>query len=234
MLMYFDPLYLVVMLPALLIALWAQWRVRSAFARGSQLMLRSGLRGIEVARAVLDANGLYDVPVEHIPGELTDHYDPRQRVLRLSTPVYGGTSAAAAGVAAHEAGHALQHARGYVPIRLRNAILPVAALGGNLALPMFFFGLLFTGRGAVGMSWLMTAGILLFSGFVAFHIVTLPVEVNASRRALTALTEAGVFRSEEEIESARSVLTAAALTYVAGALQAVLTLLYMIARSRRR
>lgn len=233
MFLYFDPLYLLIMVPALLIALWAQSRVKSAFARGSKVMLHGGYRGAEVARAILDLNGLSDIQIEHIPGVLTDHYDPRKRVLRLSDPVYGGNSAAAAGVAAHEAGHAIQHAQGYVPIRMRNAILPVAALGGNLAMPMFFIGLIFAYRGFAAMEWLMMAGIALFSGFVLFHIVTLPVEVNASRRALAALSQGGVFTREEEVNAAQSVLRAAAYTYVAGALQAILMLLYMIARSRR-
>lgn len=226
---FFDPLYLLYALPALIIALWAQAKVRSAFARGSQVQLRNGVRGVDVARTILRANGLGDVNVEMIPGTLTDHYDPRERVLRLSSPVYNGANAAAVGVAAHEAGHALQHAAGYVPIAVRNSILPLAQLGSGLAMPMFFLGLIFSHG---GMAVLMTVGIVLFAFAVVFHIVTLPVEVNASRRALAMLGESGVFTTEEELDSAKNVLTAAALTYVAGALQAVLTLLYMLSRRR--
>jgi Zn-dependent membrane protease YugP len=184
---------------------------------------------VEVARTILRANGLEHVNVEMIPGTLSDHYDPREKVLRLSSPVYNGANAAAVGVAAHEAGHALQHAAGYVPITIRNSILPMAQLGSGLAIPMFFIGLIFS---HTGMAVLMTVGIVLFAFAVVFHIVTLPVEVNASRRALAMLGESGVFTTEEELDAAKSVLTAAALTYVAGALQAVLTLLYMLSRRR--
>ena len=225
----FNPTYFLFVLPAFLIALWAQAKVRSAFARGSQVRLQTGVRGVDVARTILSANGLNDVNVEMIPGTLSDHYDPRKRVLRLSSPVYNGANAAAVGVAAHEAGHALQHAAGYVPIGIRNSILPMAQLGSGLAIPMFFIGLFFS---HTGMAALMTIGIILFSFAVVFHIVTLPVEVNASRRALAMLGESGVFTTEEELDAAKNVLTAAALTYVAGALQAVLTLLYMLSRRR--
>ncbi|HHN46894.1 MAG TPA: zinc metallopeptidase [Planctomycetes bacterium] len=230
--MLFDPRYLLFVGPAFLLAIWAGMRVRSAFAKGSMVALMRNVRGADVARTVLNAAGLHDVAIEEIPGTLTDHYDPRQKVLRLSSPVFHGSSAAAAGVAAHEAGHALQHASGYAPVLVRNGLLPLAALGGQLALPMFFIGLFAAYSGLAGLSVLMTAGIVLFGAVVLFHVVTLPVEVNASRRALAVLAETGILVRSEEIDAAKDVLTAAALTYLAAALQALLTFIYLLSRRR--
>ncbi len=228
----FDMRFWMFVGPAFLIALWAQMRMRSTFARFSKINSRSGYSGADAARAILQGAGL-DVPVEPIPGTLTDHYDPRSRKLRLSEPVYEGRSLASLGVAAHEAGHAVQHASGYAPMALRSAFVPVASLGSQAAMPLFFVGLVLGGaRGMPFGHLLMTIGILIFAAVVFFQIVTLPVEMNASRRAIALLTSQGIV-SDEEAVGARKVLTAAALTYVAAALQGMLTLLYMISRSRR-
>lgn len=204
----FDPT-MVLILPALVFALWAQAKVRGTFERYLQVRSLAGLTGAQVARRLLDENGLSDVPIELIPGHLSDHYDPRTRTMRLSPDVYNSTSVAAISVAAHETGHAVQHARGYTPLAIRNNLFPVANFGSQLALPLFFIGLL--------LSWgpLMSIGILFFLGALAFQVVTLPVEFNASGRALRMLTEGG-YLEQEEVGKARSVLTAAALTYVAG------------------
>ncbi len=228
----FDPRFWLFVGPAFLVALWAQMRMRSTFARFSKINSRSGYSGADAARAILQGAGL-DVPVEPVPGTLTDHYDPRSRKLRLSEPVYEGRSLASLGVAAHEAGHAVQHASGYAPMALRSAFVPVASLGSRAAMPLFFVGLLLGGaRGMPFGHTLMTVGIAIFAAVVFFQIVTLPVEMNASRRAIALLTSQGIV-SDEEAVGARKVLTAAALTYLAAALQGILTLLYMFSRSRR-
>ncbi len=218
---YFDPMYLVVMAPALLLMLFAQWRVQSAFGKYRQIPNRQGLTGAQVARLILDANGLYDVPVELTPGELSDHYDPRRRVLRLSMPVYGGRSVAALGIAAHEAGHAIQHKVGYVPLQLRSALVPAATLGSNIGWIMILAGIVI---GATGLAWL---GIAFFSAGTLFALVTLPVEFNASSRAMQMLTTLGLV-DRTEYQQNREVLNAAALTYIAGFLAAFLQLLYWI------
>lgn len=230
---WFDPYYMLfVGIPGLLIALWAQAKVRGTFARYSKVISTSGRTGAEAARAVLDANGLHDIGVEATPGALSDHYDPRARVLRLSEPVYGSRSLAALGVAAHEAGHAIQHSVGYVPMRLRAGILPVVALGSKLWMPLAFFSLFMGGPGSMLGQKLIAAAILLLAAVVAFQVVTLPVEYNASRRAAALLTSTGIV-TESEAEGAKKVLNAAALTYVAAALQGILTLLYLVSRRRR-
>jgi Zn-dependent membrane protease YugP len=205
----------------------AQARVRNTYSKFSQVRVRSGMTGAEMARRILDANGLTDVPIERIGGTLSDHYDPRTRVLRLSQDVHDSASVAAVGVAAHEAGHAIQHARSYVPLSVRNAIYPVASFGSNLGPILVIAGFIF------GMIQpLITVGILLFAAAVVFSIITLPVEFNASRRAVRILSEGGSL-SSEEVGGAKSVLSAAALTYVASALASVLTLLRLILLSRR-
>lgn len=230
--MIFDPRYLLMVGPAILIALWAQYRVRSTFARYSRIPARSGMSGAQAARAILQGAGV-DVDVEPVPGELTDHYNPRSRKLRLSEPVYGGTSLAALGVAAHEAGHAIQHARSYAPMALRSAIVPVASFGSRAWFYLFILGAIMGGLrgGAQGMIFIQVA-VIVFAAVVVFQLVTLPVEFNASRRAIALLTSQGVV-GEEEAAGAKQVLNAAALTYVAAALQGILTLLYLISRSRR-
>jgi len=224
--MIFDPLYLVLIVPAVLLALYAQLKVQSAYSVYSRKPNMRGLSGKEVAEAILLANGIEDVRVEVSNGFLSDHYDPMGRVLRLSPDVYAGRSVASLGIAAHEAGHALQHYEGYAPLQLRTMIVPVANLGSNLAWILFFIGLFF-----LHMPALVNAAIVLFSAAVFFTLVTLPVEFNASRRAVLQLAEGGLITVEEEAD-VRRVLNAAALTYVAAALMAILQLIYMILRSR--
>ncbi|HHV62647.1 MAG TPA: zinc metallopeptidase [Firmicutes bacterium] len=227
---FWDPTYILI-IPAMIFALYAQSRVQSAFARYSRVSSRRGMRGAEVAREILDQSGLREVRIEQIGQELGDHYDPRAKVLRLSPQVYGGNSLAALGVAAHEAGHAIQDSVNYLPLAIRHSLVPVANFGSNLAFPLFLIGFIFAGS---GLSWLMTLGIWIFIGVVAFQVVTLPVEYNASSRAL-ALLEGGGYLTREEIGHARVVLNAAALTYLAATAVAVTQLLrLLILRSSRR
>lgn len=200
---------MLLLLVVMAFSLYAQFKVQSTFGRFSQVGASSGLTGAQVARRLLDENGLSDVPVELIPGRLSDHYDPRRRRMRLSPEVYHGRSLAALGVAAHETGHAVQHATGYVPLGFRNSLFPVANLGSSMALPLFFMGFLF--RGPV----LMNLGIALFAVAVLFQVVTLPVEFNASGRALAMLEGSGALRRGGELDAAGKVLRAAALTYLA-------------------
>ncbi len=221
MMFYWDPTY-IILLPAILIAFWAQLRVKSAFARGSQLRSVRGMTGEQAARALLHANGIYDVKIESVRGQLTDHYDPSTRTLRLSDSVRRSDSIAAIGVACHEAGHAIQHAEHYGPLVLRTASVPAVNIGSNLAWPIFFLGLVF--------SWqpLVQAGIVLFSLVVLFSIVTLPVEFNASSRAIAGIEQNGILDLNEARE-AKKVLSAAAMTYVASAITAVAQLLRLLA-----
>jgi Zn-dependent membrane protease YugP len=215
--MFFDPLYLVWVSPAILLAFWAQWRVQSAFAAASQLP--APLSGAAAARHILDSAGADDVQIEAVPGNLNDHYDPRAKVLRLSEGVYGARSLAAVGIAAHEAGHALQDAQGYSLMSIRNAAAGVANFGSGLGLFVFMIGL---GMALKPLAWL---GIVLFAGTVFFQLVNLPVEIDASNRAKAALVNLGVVPAAE-MPAVNSVLNAAAWTYVAATLQSVLTLLY--------
>jgi hypothetical protein len=227
----FDPTWLLYALPGLLIALWAQAKVSSTFARYSKVAARSGCSGAQAAHRIMQGAGL-EIDIEPVPGKLTDHYDPRKRRLHLSEPVYGGRSLAALGVAAHEAGHAIQHKTGYAPMALRQGIYPVVGLGSRAAMPLFFLGLILGGtRGLPFGQTLMTAGIFLFIGVLVFQIVTLPVEFNASRRALRLLVSEGIV-AQDEVPAAKKVLSAAALTYVAAVLQSLLILLYMLSRRR--
>ncbi|MGE5508729.1 MAG: zinc metallopeptidase [Chitinophagales bacterium] len=222
----YDPTWFL-LIPGLIVAFWAQAKVSGTFARYSRVRARRGLTGAQVARALLDDAGLTDVTVEAIPGNLSDHYDPRRRAVRLSEAVYGEQSLAALGVAAHETGHALQHAAHYAPLGLRNSLFPVANLGSTLAFPLFFLGFLFRG------GFLMDLGIALFTGALVFQVITVPVELNASRRAV-ALLEGGGYLEPEETEGAWKVLSAAAWTYVAAALVALLQLVRLLAlRSSR-
>lgn len=224
----FDPTF-VILIPAIILAFWAQARVKKAFRTYSSVDARRGLTARDAVRAILDSNGLDNVSVEKIQGSLTDHYDPRSKVLRLSEDVYHSHSIAAIGVAAHEAGHAIQDARGYSPLRLRNAFVPVAGLGSSLALPLFFIGFLF------GTPMLMNIGIIFFAAVLVFHLVTLPVELDASRRALAILSGSGLLAGDE-IGGARAVLNAAALTYVAATLMSGLQLvrLFLLRGMRSR
>jgi len=228
--MFFWDYTFFLLIPPLLLALYAQQKVKSTYKRFSTKLAASRLSGAELARQILRARRA-EVPVEKVKGQLTDHYDPRKRVLRLSEGVYNSSSLAALGIAAHETGHALQHQSGYLPLQLRNAIYPVANLGSSLASPLFFIGFIFSRQGP---SILMDIGILLFAGAVFFSVLTLPVEFNASRRALALLKEGGYLKPEE-ISQARQVLIAAALTYVAATAMAAMQLLRMfILRSYRR
>jgi Zn-dependent membrane protease YugP len=208
-------------LPAILLALYAQLRVRSTYGKYSQVPIANGLSGSEAAGEILRRHGLPGLRIERIDGTLTDHYDPRTRVLRLSSGVYDGSSVAAVGVAAHESGHALQHADNYGPLALRSAIVPVTQFGSWLAWPIFMIGLFFH-SGAF-----MQLGILIFSAFVAFTVITLPVEFDASRRALRVLA-AEHLMTDGELRGVRTVLGAAALTYVAAAATAILELLRLL------
>ena len=202
------------------------------FSRYSRIRNHSGMTGREAAEQVLHRAGIYDVRVEHVSGNLTDHYDPRSKVLRLSDATYGSASVAAVGVAAHECGHAIQHATGYAPLAFRSALVPVANFGSTIAWPLILIGLLFNSQSSV---LFLNLGILAFSLAVLFQIVTLPVEFNASSRAIRMLSGNGMLY-EDEVQATRKVLTAAALTYVAGAASAILQLLriILISNSRRR
>lgn len=218
--------YLPILIIAVVLGVVTQGWVNSAFKRYSAVPLATGMSGAEVARAMLDANGLRDVRIEQVHGRLSDHFDPRANVLRLSPAVFAGRSVAAAGVASHEAGHAVQHARGFVFARVRMSLVPTAQIGSNAAFPLILIGLVtaFTG--------LVYVGIVLFAGAVLFQLVTLPVEFDASRRALESMSTGSILPAEQ-VDGARAVLTAAAMTYLAAALIAVMQLLYFIGLSRR-
>ena len=225
-----DLTYIVLVLPAILLGLWAQMRVKSTYARYSQVRASRGVTADQVARLILDMNGLRDVPIQRIAGSLTDHYDPRDRVIRLSDSVYGSPSIAAIGVAAHEVGHAVQHATGYAPMKLRSAIVSVTNIGSTLSMPLILVGLVLNSSG------LAMAGVALFGLVAVFQLVTLPVEFNASHRALVTLESRDIL-SQQEMQGARSVLTAAALTYVAALVQSLaqlLRLLILVGGNRRR
>lgn len=228
--MYFDPTYVLVIL-GVIICLAASAKMRSTFNKYSRVRSRTGMTGREAAEYVLRSAGIYDVRVEHVGGNLTDHYDPRTKTLRLSDATYNSQSVAAIGVAAHECGHAVQHATGYAPLRFRGALVPVANLGSTIVWPLIIIGLLFTGQSSM---LFLNLGILAFSLAVLFQIVTLPVEFDASNRAVRVLGSTGLLY-EDELRDTRKVLTAAALTYVAGAAASILQLLRIIllANSRR-
>lgn len=221
---YFDSSF-IILIPALIIAAYAQFKVSSTFEKYSRFGSRNGYSGAQVARILLDSNGLYNVPVEVISGKLTDHYDPTKRVMRLSQEVFYGNSVASIGVAAHETGHAIQHSKHYAPLIIRNSIVPVANFGSSMSWILFAAGMIFRLKGLVNI------GILLFSAAVIFQIITLPVEFNASSRALRILDAKGILY-KDELSMAKSVLSAAAMTYVAAALTAVANLLRLIVISR--
>lgn len=212
---------MVLLIPAMLLAIYAQTKVSTTFEKYLKVPARCGMTGAEVATEILRRSGIYDVSVQVQGGRLTDYYDPRQKVLKLSTDVYNGHSLAAIGVAAHECGHAIQHDVGYAPLAIRNAIVPAAGIGSQLAIPLFFIGLLFQA------DFLLTLGILLFSLAVLFQLVTLPVEYNASNRAVAVLEREG-FIDRSEVGPVKAVLGAAALTYVAATLTAIMQLLRLI------
>ena len=218
---YFDPMYFLYIAPAVLLGMWAQFRIHSAYGQAQQQP--APLSGAAAARHILDSAGLTDVQIEEIPGQLTDHYDPRERVLRLSPEVYESRTLAAVGIAAHESGHALQHAFGYAPLIVRNAVVPVAGFGSNISILLIIVGALLSFRP------LILLGIGLFATVVVFQVINLPVEFNASSRAKAQLVGLGIV-NDEQLIYIRKVLNAAALTYVAATLQAIFTLLYYISR----
>lgn len=222
---YFDPTMLIV-LPAIILAFYAQAKVKSAYAAGDRVRTPYGMTGYDAARRILDANGLHHVSIEQIPGELTDHFDPRANVIRLSAKVYNSNTASAVGVAAHEAGHAVQYAQNYAPIKVRAAIIPVCNFGSMLAMPLFLFGLILV------LEPLMWFGIIAYSLTALFQLITLPVEFNASRRAMTILSDSGRF-TDDQLRASRRVLSAAALTYVAALASALLSLLRLVLIANR-
>ena len=227
---------ILVLIPAMIFAFYAQIKVKSTFEKYAKVHNRRGITGADAARRVLDAAGLYHVRIERIHGHLTDHYDPRENIIRLSDATYASTGIAAVGVAAHEAGHAVQHAVGYVPIKVRTAIIPITNIGSRLAMPLFLIGLLFAGGSYVGGGigeMFMLAGILFFSFSTLFQLVTLPTEFNASSRAMKALEDGGILTSDE-LPAAKSTLTAAAMTYVAALASSLASLLRLILIFNRR
>lgn len=224
--MFWDSTFFL-LIPAFIFALYAQNKVKSTYRKYLEVPSQRGMTGAQAARALLDAAGLGGVGIERVPGELSDHYDPRARVLRLSDANYGGSSVAALGVACHEAGHALQHAGGYAPLELRQRIFPVASFGGNLAMPLFFAGFIFS------YGPLMDIGIAVYLVAAFFTVLTLPVEFDASKRAVTLLNRHGIVTPEES-PRVKAVLDAAALTYVAAALMAVLQLVRLVLLRGRR
>ena len=228
---YYDPTYVMVLI-GVVICMLASANVNRTFQKYSRIRSHSGMTGREAAERLLHANGIYDVTVQHVAGNLTDHYDPRNKTLNLSDSTYASTSVAAIGVAAHECGHAVQHANGYAPLKIRGSLVPVANFGSTLAWPLILIGFLIQGNASV---LLINLGILLFSAAVLVQIVTLPVEFNASSRALKSLETNGILYTEE-VADTRKVLRAAALTYVASAASAILQLLRLILISggRRR
>ena len=225
----FDSYYLLLVMPTFIFALYAQFKVKSTFNKYRKVTNMRGLTGADIARTILDTNDLYDVEVQRIPGELTDHYDPKSKVVRLSDAVYSSTSVAAIGVAAHETGHAIQHKVRYAPLGLRSSLVPVANIGSSIGPYLAIFGLIFR------WTELIYAGIILFTAAVVFYLITLPVEFNASRRAVGILESTGML-NYNELAPVKKVLGAAAMTYVASAAVAMANLLRLIllANNRRR
>lgn len=232
---YIDWTYIVLVLPFVILSLVASAKVNSSFKRYSEVHSKRGLSAVDAARRVLQANGVTDVAIEQVSGHLTDHFDPKDNVIRLSDSVYGSTSVAAIGVACHEAGHAVQHAVGYVPVKIRTAIVPITNIGSKLSIPLIFIGIALSYLGEF-YSYIAYLGVALFSLCVIFQLVTLPTEFNASRRAIKALSENGIL-DEQELKGAKKVLSAAAMTYVAAlavAVMQLLRLLIIVGNSRRR
>ena len=228
--MWIDWPYIVLVVPMLIVSLWAQIKVKTTYQKYGTVHSRSGMTAEVAVRKILDSNGLFNVGITRVPGELTDHYDPRTNTIALSDSVYGSTSVAAIGVAAHEAGHAIQHAVGYGPIKVRTAIVPITNIGSHLSMPLFIIGILLANE------YLAYAGIILFSLTVVFQLVTLPTEFNASRRAVKALGGYG-YMNDEELKGTKKVLSAAAMTYLAAlfvALASLLRLLLIVSGGRRR
>ncbi len=226
----FFPFYgptMIILIPGILIAIWAQMKVKSTFAKWSKVRTSQNITGAEIAKTILNQHGLDEIPIRETKGKLTDNYNPVKRTLNLSQSVYDSSSVAAVGVAAHEAGHAIQHNKGYAPLLARNGIFPLAKIGSWLPYPLFIIGFI------MGHPLLIKIGIYLFSGFVAFTVITLPVEFNASKRAIMILRQSD-YLTGQELVGVREVLSAASLTYVAAALSAVLSLLRLLILSGRR
>ena len=230
--MYWDWTYIVYVLPAVIFAMWASANVNSTFKKYAKIHSRRGITGAEAARRVLDSKGLTNVRIERVSGNLTDHYDPRTNVIRLSDTVYSDTSEAAIGVACHEAGHAMQYAESYAPIKLRNAIIPVTNIGSKLSMPLILIGI-FLSYLSDYLIIFAYVGIICFAFSTVFQLVTLPTEFNASRRALAAIDDCGILDSEER-SGAKKVLSAAALTYVAALAVSLMQLLRLITLVNRR
>jgi len=220
--LFYDPTFLL-MIPVLIFTLWAQFRVKSTYEKYSKFNNSRGFTGFDVARKILDDNGLYAVQIERIQGKLTDHFDPKTNVVRLSDGVYGGQSVAAIGVAAHEVGHAIQHSTGYVPVKIRTALVPVTNFGSNIGIWIVFIGII------MSLTPLAYLGIFLFGFAVLFQLVTLPVEFNASNRALKTLHSFNIL-DEDELRGSKKVLSAAALTYVAALAASIMTLIRLVLR----
>lgn len=218
---------MLILAPALIFALWAQWKVKSTIKKYSKVSSMSGMTGYQIAKKLLERNNITNVEVEQTEGNLSDHYDPKKRVVRLSDQIFRGTSIASIGIAAHEVGHAIQHNTGYAPLRWRHAFFPVASLGSHLWIWLLLAGMLF------GIPHLIDAGIIFFSATLVFQLVTLPVEFNASRRALAQLTDGG-YITRDDTDGARAVLNAAAMTYVAAAAVAVAQLIRLLVLRQRR
>lgn len=224
---YFDNYYLLLVVPAIIISVVAQIRVQSTYSKYSKVFAKGTKTATEVTRAILNMNGLQNVQIEAVSGNLSDHYDPRTNVIRLSDSVRGDVSVASIGVAAHEAGHAIQYAQGYAPIKLRNTVLPVANLGSRLSIPLILLGII------LAFDPLISIGILLFSTVLLFQLITLPVEFNASKRAIKTLDENKILDGEE-LTGAKKVLSAAAMTYVAAVVVSAMQLLRLVLINRRR
>ena len=220
----FDPTFLL-LIPAMIFAFWAQWRVQSTYQKFARVRASNGLTGRQTAQMIMQRNGVTDVGIQPVGGMLSDHYDPSKKMVNLSAPIYEGDSISAIAVAAHEVGHVLQHAQGYSPLVLRAAMAPVVGFASAAAFPLFLIGFFFHIPGV--STWLMDLGILFFAGAVVFHLVTLPVEFDASKRALGELTSSGMVMPQE-VSQAKQVLDAAALTYVAAAAMAALQLLRLV------
>lgn len=222
----FDSLYLYLVVPAIIIAIWSQIKVKTTFSKYSAY--RADISGADAARRVLEANGVTGVKIERVSGNLTDHYDPRTNVIRLSDSVYDSYNISAVGVAAHEAGHAVQYANGYMPIKLRSVILPVCNLGSQLSMPLLIIGLIFN------LYFLVKLGVIFFCGALIFQLATLPVEFNASKRAISTIRENNILIGENDVKYVRRVLSAAAMTYVAAILVSLAQLVRLIAITNRR
>lgn len=224
---FIDYYYIILVIPAMILAVWAQYKVKSTYNKFSKVSNVKGITGAYAAQAVLTHYGITDVRIEQVSGKLTDHYDPKAKVIRLSQGVYGSSTIAAVGIACHEAGHAAQHAQNYAPIKIRNSLVPVCNIGSSLGIPLAILGYF------LGFEPLISIGLLLYAAIALFQVVTLPVELNASKRALKVIDETGLLHDDEQ-GGAKKVLTAAAMTYIASMLVAIANLLRLILRFSNR